>query len=877
MKKKVCRGLQAHKQFLLTAYCLRRSAYCLLPTVFFLLLYSRTFSQAQPSTHLDSLENAIKNSEGTKKADLMIESIYYQWKKSKNLYREPFVDASREAYQFSRNILYNEGMAESGTLLIQAFSDIHQRDSVQYYLAETLRLFTALNDSANIAGIYRLYAGSEKGDGNYEQALSYIEKALDIGKALKNINIQISVLEYSADIYKEMGNFSKEEEIYLKLIELNTRNQYNSSRVLISLARYYINLGNYAKGIRYSLMADSAIGELEDAFALEYPDKTLMQAKMKGNVARAYRLWGYYDSALVWHRRAIAGMESASHMSNVDIPNQWEGMGAVYTQKGMYDSARFYLDKSAYSREEARDFLGAGESYDGLGYMCWLIGDEEGAVNYYMKAIRLKSDIPAPQASYRRATLMESQSVTYLRLGQAYASRGMTESALRGFDKSLGLCREIGYRRGEAEVLIEIGKLRNNNLQAEKDLKDALRIFTEIDYKPGQADAISSLGDLYCLQADFEQSLEYYKQSERILLNTENPIMLADVWMKIGLALSDSKRYDKAEKYMVMALNQAKKFNLFQQIMNAEKVLSDLYRHTDKKALALDNFLGYLDMRDSVNRQKTYYLLADLQSRNKSDINQRQIELLRKEDEVKDLKISRSNAYLTGAFGLFMLLILLSASILRTLRLKDAQNEALRQQKLFRSRMNPDYINYSLGNVRKLVDESKITEASDYITSFSRMMQSMLEGSRQELIVFSKGITMLKSYFELIKLSQEGSFDYEINIDPGIDVDEIMVPSFLEEVIAPGFKAESGHRFIKLMFIGSDKKINISVESRGYIANSAGLSDQDLNSLKMIRARLSGMEKRYHVRLGFEIVDLYNEEGQLDGKRLDFEVPAVYD
>jgi hypothetical protein len=37
------------------------------------------------------------------------------------------------------------------------------------------------------------------------------------------------------------------------------------------------------------------------------------------------------------------------------------------------------------------------------------------------------------------------------------------------------------------------------------------------------------------------------------------------------------------------------------------------------------------------------------------------------------------------------------------------------------------------------------------------------------------------------------------------------------------------------------------------------------------------MEKRYQVRLGFEIIDLFDEEGRLDGKRLDFEVPAVFD
>jgi tetratricopeptide (TPR) repeat protein len=845
--------------------------------IFFIIVIFARSILAQSDKHLDSLENAIKHSEATEKADLMIESIGYQWGNLRTLEKVPFVDATRLAYQYSKKIQYKKGRAKSAKLLIHAFTEINERDSVRYYLAESLKLYIELKDSINIASLYYLYSSSERGDGNYSRALNYADKIKEIAAVMNSASLMIGAYGSYCSIYKLTGEFSKEEESYQKMLELYIETHQNPSRILIDLARYHISHGNYKEGISYSKMADAEIGKLEDISILEYHDKAFMQAKMKGNVARAYRLWGYFDSALVWHRRAIAGMESASFHSNVDIPNQWEGIGAVFTQQGMYDSARYYLEKSANSREEVSDFLGAGESFDGLGYMCWLLGDQEGAVNYYRKAIEMKSKVGLIKATWRMTTFKESQSVTYLRLGQAYASWGMTESALREFDKSLVLCREIGYRRGEAEVLIEFGKQRKNNLQAEKDLKDALRIFTEIDYKPGQADAISSIGDLFYSKGEYEKSLEYYKQSESILLNTENPILLADAWMKIGLVLSGLKRYDQAAKYLVSALDQAKKYNLFQQIMKSEKALSDLYRLTGKDALAMVNFQSYLVIRDSVNRQKTYYLLADLQSNYKAEMNQRQIELLEKEERVKTLTLSRSNALLTGTFGLILLLVLLSVSILRTLKLKEAQREALLQQRLFRSRLSPGFIDYSLGNVKRLVRESNITGASDYITYFSRMMQQMLEGSRRELIVFSKGLSMLKSFFELNKLSQEGSFDYEINVDPQIDQEETTVPSFLEEVITPGYKAETGQRFVRVIFTGKERKIGISVESRGSVSSLPGLSDQDLKSLMIIRNRLSEMEKKYKVSLDYIISDLYDHDGNLEGKKLEFDVPALFD
>jgi len=862
-----------------TAYCVLRTAYCVLPTIFILTFFTTTvLSQADP--HLDSLKQAIRAADGKEKADLIVQYLAYSFDTVRGRDYPEYLKLSKEAYSCSQIGQNQYGIAKASLYKGISYGATGQHDSTAYYCSKALNIFMELNDSFFLAKSSRYLAWEEFLLGNYNNAERLINNVMNYAVPVKSFCDQKEACEYLAEIRKANGELEGEENFYRFQLDFMAEHHINPSTGFINLAKYHLYHGNYKECIRYSLKADSAIRIIENVYVLEYHDRKFMQAKMKGMVARAFRLWGYYDSALVWHRRAVAGMQAAPEHAGVDIPNQWEGIGYVYTQKGIYDSARIYLEKSATRRYELNDFLGAGESYDGLGYLCWLLGDEAGAVKYYTEALEMKSMIDEKTAAYRRATFFESQSVSFLQIGKAYASWGMQESAGQNLEESLALCREIGYRKGEAEALIEFGKLKGleGDLPgAEKDFTDALRIFAEIDYKPGQADAISSLGDLFFADGAFDKSLDYYKQAEYILQRTQNPIMLTDAWTNTGLALAAKGNYLSAEEYLLKALEQSVKFNLFRRNMRINKALADFYSESGKETLAIEYYADFLSKRDSINRQKTYFLLADLQSRNEADMKLRQLELLGKENKVKELTLARSNGMMIGVFGLILLLILLSLTIYRTLRLKESHREALLQQRLFRARMSPGFINHSIGNVKKLVMESKNFQASDYITYFSRMMQHLLEGSRHELVVFSKGLSMLKSYFELNKLGQDELFGYEIIVDPQIGREETMVPSFLEEVITPGYKAETGRRFVRVTFTGMERKIGVCVESRGSVASLPGLSSQDLKALINIRSRLMEMGKKYKVSLDFSLSDLIDADGNVEGKRLDFEVPAIFD
>jgi tetratricopeptide (TPR) repeat protein len=825
----------------------RANSYFIFSCSFFLLLL-RPSVYSQRDAHLDSLENAIQCAEGTEKADLMIKSIDYQWEISRTIGFVDFVNGSRSIYQYSKSISYKWGMAEAAKFLAHGFGNLKEPDSSRYYLSESLRLYIEINDSINIGRMYGLYASTERVDGNYKQALNYAEKLIEIAIAMNSTELQFGVYNIYSEIYKETGEFSKEEAAIKKMLDLQVSNHINPAREYIDLARYHINHGNYKEGIRYSMMADSAIGQLVDVNILEYHDRAFMQAKMKGMVARAYRLWGYYDSALVWYRRSISGIEATKDYSKVDIPNQWEGIGAVYTQWGMYDSARYYLEKSASARKVAGDSLGVGESFDGLGYMYWIIGDQENAVNYYQKAVEIKSRAVF-KAVWRITSLKESKSVSYLRLGQAYASWNMPESALREFEKSIELCREIGYSKGEAEVLTELGKL--NDAQGKQELSvqnfsQALQIFLDIEFKPGQANVLTSYGDLYYSKGDYSKALDYYQQAEHLLEESGNLIDLADVLHHIGLVFAKTGRYQEAITLLNRSIEQAAKIKLFRTVMDGNKAIADVLEASGKNKEALRHYEIYVAMKDSINRQNTYYQLADLESKYQAELDQKQVVLLSEEARLKELSLNWSKAILLGTVGLILILILLSVLLLRVNRLKSARSLAMIQQRLFRSRMNPEFIFQSLDNIRYFVEKSENTKAVDYLSGFSRLMQNILEGSRKEFVLLDKAVAMVKNYMELQGLKSNGSVEYHVELDDSLDPDETMIPPMmiqplLEEIIVPQFAEANVKRHLKIRFRNNGPTILIIVETDWVNADSYVLQSKEPASFHLIRDRLKIM------------------------------------
>jgi LytS/YehU family sensor histidine kinase len=158
--------------------------------------------------------------------------------------------------------------------------------------------------------------------------------------------------------------------------------------------------------------------------------------------------------------------------------------------------------------------------------------------------------------------------------------------------------------------------------------------------------------------------------------------------------------------------------------------------------------------------------------------------------------------------ALLLLLLVIGFIIIRSKQIRKKEkiknfyeNKMLHlEMQSLRSQMNPHFMFNTLNSINSYIIQNKTALASEYLTTFSKLMRSILDLSKQETVTISKEIGALKMYIELEALRLENKFDYNIIIDRNVDEESIKIPSliiqpFVENAIWHGLhnKNTQGH------------------------------------------------------------------------------------
>lgn len=131
-------------------------------------------------------------------------------------------------------------------------------------------------------------------------------------------------------------------------------------------------------------------------------------------------------------------------------------------------------------------------------------------------------------------------------------------------------------------------------------------------------------------------------------------------------------------------------------------------------------------------------------------------------------------------------------------QLKEAQMQALRTQ------MNPHFVFNSLNSINSFILDQKTDEASEYLTTFSKLLRNTLELTRNNTVKLDRELAALQLYIDLEK-TRVPHFHYHISIDESVQPDMIEVPPlvlqpFVENAIWHGLgnKTTTGHLHISI-------------------------------------------------------------------------------
>ena len=190
---------------------------------------------------------------------------------------------------------------------------------------------------------------------------------------------------------------------------------------------------------------------------------------------------------------------------------------------------------------------------------------------------------------------------TMLALMKHY-SRIDSDSALQYGKKALGLSQSIGYSRGIALSLSDIGRVYNMNGKIKQALayyKKALAIRKQIGNQSEIAGSLNNIGAVYFNLADYPEALKYFLQSLAIRKSLGNQSDISASLNNIGSIYMKQGNLNQALHYFKRAMNIRNKIGPEAGLAETTSNIAYIYMKQKDYEKALDFYIKTLRLRES--------------------------------------------------------------------------------------------------------------------------------------------------------------------------------------------------------------------------------------------------------------------------------------
>jgi len=362
------------------------------------------------------------------------------------------------------------------------------------------------------------------------------------------------------------------------------------------------------------------------------------------------------------------------------------------------------------------------------------------------------------------------------------------------------------------------------------------------------------------------------------VLDNESSLTSQKQKYRIGNAYAKQRDFKNAIDFLEESIDEAEvKADLIVQ-KDATRKLSEVYKNQGEFTKALAAYQDYVEVVDKLYLKKEQQLsqaarfskdIANKQNRITSLESDRALSESKYMLSIEQSKRQKIIIYSLIA-GLFLLLL---ASILmfKYIRQQRLANNLLALKSL-RTQMNPHFIFNALNSVNSFIASNDERTANKYLTDFSKLMRAVLENSEQDFIPLEKEIALLKLYTQLEHFRFKDKFDYSINIDKEIKIQDFAIPPmllqpYIENAVWHGlrYKKEKGQLNIKVNQEGKDQiKITITDNGIGRKKSKAlktkNQKKQNSKGMSNIKNRITILNTMYKDKVDVIIEDLFEKE-----------------
>jgi sensor histidine kinase YesM len=386
--------------------------------------------------------------------------------------------------------------------------------------------------------------------------------------------------------------------------------------------------------------------------------------------------------------------------------------------------------------------------------------------------------------------------------------------------------------------------------------------------------------------------------------------------MEISKIYQFKKDFPAALKYAKNAYEVASTHNILWVTADAANSLSSLYAIQGNYFEAYTYEKIYRSISDSISKADSHLKLAFLESKNEVLAKQSSIELLNKENQVKEQRLQNEALIKKFFIGGIVVMLIIAFVLFRNMLLKRKNEKHLRElaenelqiQKLetektktellqqaaelkmqaLQAQMNPHFIFNSLNSISRFILKNQRIEANDYLTKFSRLIRLTLQNSAMSTVKLKNELNILQLYLELECLRFGKKIMYEFQYDPDLETELIEIPPlllqpYIENAIWHGLmlKKEEGHLGIKIEQLEQYLVCTITDDGIGRkkaaeLKNTAAATHKSMG-MNITANRIALLNQSKQLRSDVQIIDLVLEDGSPGGTQVIINLPLYYD
>ncbi|MBL7930923.1 MAG: histidine kinase [Bacteroidia bacterium] len=530
-----------------------------------------------------------------------------------------------------------------------------------------------------------------------------------------------------------------------------------------------------------------------------------------------------------------------------------------------------------------------GASLNNIGtiYLNW--GDYANAIHYYYEGLKV---IERRKDSIQRVAALSNIADIYSKVGNCdsaitIAKRLVTPVAKehRIYTSLLKTISDIYQHCDQDDSAFHYLKLVVERREKMKDIYGLRHSYMDM--------ALHFLNDSL---ANLPEARKYTAKSRKICEQISDSISIGKCMAMEAIITYDEGKKDLALPLLEKAIPVLAKNTDKRDLLEMTGKLAKWYKEKGnfKKAYALNE--TYKTLKDSIgsNDAKNALYLEQLKYATEKKAILEKAETDKKLAEIReaaDKKDFQKTIWLVIAGAVLVVVIVLTILLYYHYKQKNtiqSQKNDLMKRQLLIAQMNPHFIFNSLNAVQNYIYKQDSYQAGIYLKQFSELIRMILDFSTKELISLEDEYQFLKNYLELQQLRFDGSFRFELNIDPELERDLIMIPPmmaqpFIENAIEHGLqqKKDAEEGFLSVRLSMKEHQLLYEIEDNGVGLAEAMRLKQKLGkkheslAISITRERLQHMSAGDTRHYDIEIKDKRKSEKSSSGVYVKFVTPFL--